>query len=43
MKVCVFSDDVANHVARPVEGAQLYGEDVRKDGDNQFCGGPGKV
>jgi len=42
MKVCAFGSDVANHVARPLEGARLYGEDVRKDEDDQFGWKAGK-
>jgi hypothetical protein len=36
LEVCAFGDDAANPVARPSEGAQFYGGEVRKDEDDQF-------
>jgi len=36
LEMCAVGDGVANPVVRPLEGAQLYGEDVRKDEGDRF-------
>jgi hypothetical protein len=36
LKVCAFGNDAANPVARPLEGAEFSGGEVRKDDDDQF-------
>ena len=34
--MCAFSDDAANPVAGPLECAEFYGGEVRKEEDDQF-------
>jgi len=36
LEVCAFGEDAANPVAGPLEGAEFYGGEVRKDEDDQF-------
>ena len=36
LEVCAFGDDVANPLAGPLECAEFFGGEVRKDEDDQF-------
>ena len=36
LEVCAFGGDVTNPASRPLEGAEFYSEEGRKDEDDQF-------